>query len=359
MDNTLGILGIGSFLPPARPFQELIDEADLRADGRTIRDLFRRKGEASMAELRAKIMGAEQSRWEYVRVGSPEDQPSVMGARALQRSLEASGIQAKDLSLVISSNSTSDYHNGWSMAAEIMRLVGAPETCLGIDAPHACLGMITALELARSWLSANGGGYAAVINAESWRHMRRSFLQLAVNDAAMHFLLFWGDGASAGIVSNDRPGDRIATYRGAVFNSLSQLSGQWLFPYGGTCIPEPPPGEDRHSMRISTEIPRETMVEILTKSFVRLNDTARAKFGVNPDKLVCLQVSPNYVRDCGRLFGLEAQDVALTGDASGHMSAADMLLGIDNLHQKRQLQGHVFLVADAVVATGIGLLEPA
>ena len=354
-DQSIDLLGIGCYLPPTVPYRQLLTAARRKEDEATA-DPPSGRGATSVAKLRAWLTDNDSKLWDCVRIGTKEDQPSVMGAKAVQHALEAADISVEQLSLVVSTATTADYHP-WSMAAEIMRVVRAPEHCLGIDVPHACLGIITSLELARSWLAANGGGYAAVVNSESWGHARPSFLQLAANDPSMNSLLFWGDGASAVIVSSERPGKAMAHYRGACFQSLSQLSKQWIFPYGGTSNPEPPPGEALHGMRVSTELSREAMIEMQTKAFLRLGDKARSRFGVHPDRLVCLQVSPTYVHDTRRLFGLEPEDVALTGDRNGHMSASDILLGIDHLHRHDLLKGAVFMVADAVVTGGIGLLE--
>ena len=120
-DPGLGLYGVGIYLPPSCGTRDLVASAG---------------GDLS------KFSG-----WENVSRAAEDDHPSTMATTALRRALEDAGVEARDLALVISGGVSRDYLPSWSIATEAMRLIGAPQSCLGFDLSVGCLGALTGLEI--------------------------------------------------------------------------------------------------------------------------------------------------------------------------------------------------------------------
>ena len=107
--------------------------------------------------------------WITQRVGVRERRISVsesaaeMGAKAAQRALEAAGITAEQLDLIIGASVSSDVVCP-SVAAKVQQLIGAQ--CPAFDVNSACSGFLFALDTAAAFIERGGVQYALVLGAE-------------------------------------------------------------------------------------------------------------------------------------------------------------------------------------------------
>jgi len=324
MNASLDLLGIGTYLPTARPVRDLV----LAANGDP----------------------AGYDGWPFARVASDEEQPSVMAAAALTSALERARIAASKLSLVVSCGCSRDYLPSWSVATEVMRLLSAPRTCLGLDTAIGCVGVLTGLELVRGWLSANGGGYAAIIAAEKWS-------QTIDRKNGIAGLWAHADGAGAVVVGMNAAPKPLARYRGAVFSTNADFNGMVLVKYGGTRHPIAPPGVDPF-VRLVRDVPASDVWQSYRIGYGQVFQRLRERFAVAPRRLLCPQISPRFVSVIADLAGTPDDRVCWTGPENGHVGSADVLIGLSRLAEAESIDGPIALAGSTPYAFGAALVEP-
>jgi 3-oxoacyl-[acyl-carrier-protein] synthase III len=323
--STLSLVGLGFDLPPA------VDVVALAA-----------------------AKGVDTSGYESWRnachVRSDQDHPSTMGATALDRALSDAGLPVSSLDLVIFTGISRDYVPSWSVATEIMRLLGAPPTCLGLDLTLGCAATLSGLDLARGWLAQRGSGYAAVVAAERW-----SYTVDPVRPESRTWA--WADGAAAVVAGAGAPSG-FADFLGAEFTTHASYNGHVLIQYGGTRYPAAPAGVDALTRVVSSR-PRDEIRETYARCYTTAYDRLARRVGVRGKRLVCNQISPRIVRMVADGLGIGEDQVVLTGHEFGHLGAADILVGLQQLRDSGQLDCPIVLGSSTPYAFGVGMVAPA
>ncbi len=288
--------------------------------------------------------------WGNVCIARDDEHPSTMGAAALRAALADAEIPADALSVVVSAGMSRDYLPSWSLSTEIMKTVGVSSSALGIDLTLGCLGTLAALNVALGWLSLAGGGYAAIVAAERWAY--------TVDRSSTATMTLWAhsDGAGALVVGLNTGDRALATYQGAEFVSAPEMNGRVLIKYGGTRYPAPPAASGNYrqvSGRPSREV-RDRYLQCYAAALAALTK----RFGVVPARLVCNQVTPGIVHRLTQLAGLPADAVAVTGDDVGHLGPADVIVGLQHLADRNQLDGPVAVASSTPYSFGFGLITP-
>jgi 3-oxoacyl-[acyl-carrier-protein] synthase III len=174
------ITGTGSYLPPRR-----VTNADLAT------------------ELAAK--GVETSdQWIVERTGirarhfaAPEVSTSDIGVQAARQALEAAGVRAEEIDLIIVATSTPDMI--FPSAASILQHKLGVAGCPAFDVQAVCSGFVYALTIADSMIKTGAASKALVIGAEVFSRI------LDFNDRTTCVL--FGDGAGAVVLeASDTPG---------------------------------------------------------------------------------------------------------------------------------------------------------
>ncbi len=321
----VSILGIGLHLPPAVPVLE-----------------------------RAASRGADVSGyrgWERSCLARDGEHPSTMGADALRRALERSGVAPEDLGLVLFVGSSRDYVPSWSVSNELMRLCGASDRCLGLDVTAGCLATLGGLALAQGWLAAQGGGHAAVVAAERWTQT------IDYADVTAATLWAYGDSAGALVIGLDAPQQGIATFLGAEFRSASANNGHVLIPYGGTRAPQAPPGVDPNRRQVSDR-PKSEITASYRKGYGDAFAALRGRFALEPGRMICNQMSPQLVGLVAETTGMTGR-VVCTGHETGHLGGTDIVVGLERLVGDGALDEPVLVCASAAYGFGAGFLVPA
>ena len=325
IDEPLAILGLGTHLPPVR----------------VVSDTARERG-ADPSAYRG---------WEKACQGGPDDHPSSMGTQALNTALARSGIKAAELSLLLFTGTSRDYVPSWSVSSEIMKLCGASDECLGLDMTAGCLATLSALEIARSWLAARGGGHAAIVAAERWSQ------SVDYTDATAWPLWSYGDSAGALVVSLGAGKRGFANFLGAEFRSAADSNGGVLIPYGGTREPVAPPGANPLARRMSGK-PGKEIVLTYRKGFGGAFAALQQRFDIKPASLVCNQMSPQIVGMLGEMFGLKEHSV-VTGDSFGHLGGVDIVAGLQKAQESGTLRFPILVGASTAYGFGTGLVGAA
>lgn len=290
--------------------------------------------------------------WDHIRVAGPDDHPGAQATAAVRGALALAQLAAADLRLVVSVGVSRDFPPSWSVSTEVMRELGAPTTCLGVDITLGCVATLVALDMASGWLAGHHGGVAAIVAAERWSQ--------TVDRSSLVTRPMWGhsDGASALLVQLGAQPGALATYHGAVFHSHAAWNDLITVKYGGTRFPAPPPGEAGKRVLKAGIEPR-TIAATYEANYQAAFARFAATFGVAPTRLVCNQISPNFVEMIARTAGVPLASTSRLGHATGHVGSSDLVLGLRDLLDRDMLDGPVALGASAPYACGFGLVTPA
>jgi 3-oxoacyl-[acyl-carrier-protein] synthase III len=274
-----------------------------------------------------------------------------MCAQSLRQALDESGVEAADLTIVVSVGMSRDYLPSWSLATEAMKLVGAPSTCLGVDLTIGCLGTLVGLTTVLGWLLQEGGGYGAIVCGERWAY--------TIDRSRDDLMSLWGhsDGGGALVVGVGTPQPSLGEYRGACFTSYADDNGRLLIRYGGTRFPITPPGETPFFRTVDPSTRRDAKRRHLG-AYSDVLDGLVAKYGVLPQRVVVNQVSTGIVRELYRLAGVAEDHVVCTGHDSGHLGPADVVLGLRQLFHRGENDTPIAIVSSTAYAFGAGLLLP-
>jgi 3-oxoacyl-[acyl-carrier-protein] synthase-3 len=332
MAPALSILGMGTDLPPAVSVVDYVESKGA--------DTSFYKG------------------WRRVCHAGSDDHPSTMGRRAFAQALRDSGVAKQDIRLVVFSGVSRDYPPSWSVATEIMRLEGmSGEGCVGIDLTIGCLGTLSALDFAQGWLAQRGGGCAAIVAAERWAY--------TVDHSNPNLSGIWaqGDGAGALIVGMNSGRPAIMNFLAAEFTSYSEYNGHVLIPYGGTRNPVAPPGANPYARTLSSRPRREIRDTYLRhyksayEAVIRRLSDAQSP-GVQPRRLVCNQLSPQVVDMIAAAFGIPTDGAVATGHDTGHLGAADIIVGLARLRERDEIDAPIAIGASTAYAFGAGIAVP-
>lgn len=325
MSPALSILGAGVYLPPARAMTEIV--ADVGCD------LDQYRG------------------WENIRVAADDDHPSTMGAMALQDALGEAGVEPTELRIVIFAGMSRDYLPSWSVATEVMRLCRIPSTSIGLDITIGCLGTMTALSLARGWLSVEGGGYGAIVVAERWSQ--------SVDRTRSELMGLWGysDGGAALVVGLDVSNRSLADFRHASFATAADFNGTVIIPYGGTRFPTVPEGDSQGMRQIDGRLVSRLTDQYragYSAAFDALNECCH----VRPSRLICNQISPGIVAMLAEIAGVPTERTLVTGHDSGHLGPADVVVALRQLIDANAVDGPVAMASSTAYAWGAAMLVP-
>jgi 3-oxoacyl-[acyl-carrier-protein] synthase-3 len=149
---------------------------------------------------------------------------SQLGAPALQQALDARGLKASELDLIVVATVTPDTLFP-ATACRIQEMVGA-SNAFGFDLNAACSGFLFALSTAASMVAAGAARKAAVVGVD--------IMSTIINKEDRATAVLFGDGAGAVIVEQVEPGYGILDFEHRIDGS----GGEFLFmPAGGSLKP--------------------------------------------------------------------------------------------------------------------------
>jgi 3-oxoacyl-[acyl-carrier-protein] synthase III len=177
------IIGTGSYLPPRR-----VSNQELAAE-------LAEKGVETSDEWIVSRSGIS-ARY-YADAGV---QSSDLAVEASKRALEAAGIQANDIDLIIVATSTPDHVGGFpSTACIVQRKLGITNTCAALDVQAVCSGFVYALAVADSFIKTGMHKKALIIGSEIFSRI--------LNFEDRTTCVLFGDGAGAVVLdASSEPG---------------------------------------------------------------------------------------------------------------------------------------------------------
>jgi 3-oxoacyl-[acyl-carrier-protein] synthase-3 len=162
-------------------------------------------------------------------VAAPDEASSDMATKAAAHALEAAGLRATDLDMIIVATVSPDMQLP-ATAMFVQRNLGTRPNCPGFDIGAACAGFIYGLSIADAYVRGGVAKHVLVVGVE--------LLSRLVDWSDRNTCVLFGDGAGAVIVGPSEDADRgiLSTH---LFADGSQIEALYI-PAGGTRLPITP-----------------------------------------------------------------------------------------------------------------------
>ncbi|MFM7026732.1 MAG: beta-ketoacyl-ACP synthase III [Limnohabitans sp.] len=306
------ILGTGSYLPPKR-----LTNADLAAD-------LAQQGVETSDEWIVERTGIRARHF-----AAPEAACSDLATEAGRRAIEAAGITADDLDLIIVATSTPDmvFPSTATMVQNKLGTAGCP----AFDVQAVCSGFIYALTVADAMVRAGSAKKALVIGAEVFSRI------LDFKDRTTCVL--FGDGAGAVVVgASEQPGI-LATdiHADGKHRDILCVPGHVS---GGHVLGDPVLKMDGQAVfKLAVGVLEETARASLAKAGLQDSDI---------DWLIPHQANIRIMQSTARKLKMPAEKVVVTVDQHGNTSAASIPLALDAAVRDGRIQRGQRLMLEGV-----------
>ena len=313
MINYSRITGTGSFLPPRR-----LTNADLAAE--------------------LALKGVETSdEWIVERTGicarhfaAPDVTSSDLGVEAATRALDAAGIKASDIDLIIVATSTPDmvFPSVACMVQQKLGIAGCP----AFDVQAVCSGFVYALTVADALIKTGSATKALVIGAEVFSRI------LDFSDRTTCVL--FGDGAGAVVLeASSTPG---------ILSSDLHADGKYV---GILCVP----GHVSGGQVMGNPLLKMDGPTVFKLAVSVLESSARAALAkanlqeTDIDWLIPHQANVRIMHSTARKLKLPLEKLVVTVDEHGNTSAASIPLALDVAVREGKVKK-----GDTVMLEGVG-----
>jgi len=306
------ITGTGSYLPPNRVTNEdLVDR--LAQDGiETSSDwIVERTG------IRAR------------HFADPSVASSHLGLEAARRAIDAAGVQASDIDLIVCATSTPDMVFP-STACLIQRDLGI-QGCPAFDVQAVCSGFIYALTVADALIRSGSTRRALVIGTEVFSRL------LDFKDRTTCVL--FGDGAGAVVLeASEQPGI-VATclHADGQFSHILNVPGTIAC---GSILGDP-------TLKMDGQAVFKLAVSVLDKAALEVLEKA-GRDASSIDWLIPHQANLRIMQGTARKLKLSPDKVVVTVDEHGNTSAASIPLALDQAVRSGQVQHGQSLLLEGV-----------
>ena len=287
------ITGTGSFLPGAA-----VSNADLVARGIDTSDqwIVERTG------IKARHLAA------------PEQTSSDLAVPAARAAMEAAGISANDVDLLIVATSTPDYVFP-STACLLQAKLGIAD-CAAFDIQAVCTGFVYAIATADKFIRSGQHKCALVVGSEVFSRI------IDWNDRGTCVL--FGDGAGAVVLQAATAESGTAGIRGSALHADGSQAGILCVPgnlAGGRVIGDPLLRMDGQAVfKLAVSVLEKVAHEVLNAASMQPSDV---------DWLIPHQANIRIMRGTAKKLGLPLHKMVVTVDQHGNTSAASIPLALD------------------------------
>ena len=243
-------------------------------------------------------------------IADPSQASSDLALEASRKALQAAGVAASDLDLIIVATSTPDYIFP-STACLLQAKLGARHGA-AFDVQAVCSGFVYALATADSLIKTRNAKKALVVGAEVFSRI------LDWNDRATCVL--FGDGAGAVVlVADDKPG-----IHASVLHADGSQSGILSVPgnvCGGKIVGSPYlQMQGGQVFKVAVKVLDEVARETLAAASMKAEDV---------DWLIPHQANVRILEATAKKMGLAREKLVVTVDRHGNTSAASVPLALD------------------------------
>lgn len=255
-------------------------------------------------------------------IAGDEETTASMGAQAAREALEAAGLTADDVDMIVLATTTPDRIFP-STACHIQRELGTRE-CPAFDVQAVCSGFIYGLDIARRFIATGGGSAVLVIGSE--------VLSRIVDWSDRSTCVLFGDGAGAVVLqARDEPGI-LSTHLHADgrYDHLLQVSPE----VNGSFIEMK--GNEVFRMAVNT-------LGRIVDETLEANQMDRHEV----DWLVPHQANHRIIAATARKLDLPMERVVVTVDRHGNTSAASVPLALNQAVRDGRIQPGDVLMLEA------------
>jgi 3-oxoacyl-[acyl-carrier-protein] synthase-3 len=274
------------------------------------------------------------------RIAAEGEHVSDMATEAGKKALQAAGLKATELDVIIVATLTPDYV--WpASACLVQRKLGALQAS-AFDISAACSGFVYALSVADGMISSGAAQKILVIGAEK--------LSSVIDWSDRNTCVLFGDGAGAAVLGPSGPhGKILGLHLGADGNAVELL----YQPGGGTVCPasEASVAQRQHFLKMNGKDVFKFAVKVMGEAAER----AIQKAGLSNDQIALFiphQANIRIIEAASKRLGLPMDKVFVNIDKYGNTSAASVGIALD----EAQAQGRIKRGDKVVlVAFGAGL----
>lgn len=290
----------------------------------------------SNAELAERVDTSDE--WIVERTGirfryiaEADETTATLGAEAGRKALEAAGLTAADIGLIIVATATPD-NTFPATATKVQAMLGTPD-CVAFDVAAVCSGFLYAVTVADSMLRTGAAKHALVIGSETFSRI------LDWEDRTTCVL--FGDGAGAVVLSVKD----VADDQGILATRLHADGryGNMLYVDGGPSTT----GTVGHLRMQGREVFRHAVTNLAS-----VLAEVMADVGLDPseiDWMVPHQANRRILDATARKLNLSAEKVVMTVDQHANTSAASVPLALDLAIRDGRIK-----VGDLVVLEAMG-----
>jgi len=244
---------------------------------------------------------------------------SDLAMKAAERAMEAAGIDAAEIDLVIVATTTADRVFP-STACILQAKLGIGNGCPAFDVQAVCSGFVYAVSVADNFIRAGQARHALVVGAET--------LSRITDWTDRGNCILWGDGAGAVVLkASDEPGI-IATHLHADgrYQDLLFVDGGVSLKTEGACHMRMS-GNAVFKMAVNT-------LDAIVDETLEANGLAKSDI----DWLVPHQANIRIIQATAKKLGMGMERVIVTVDRHGNTSAASIPLALDTGVREGRIQ---------------------
>ncbi len=258
------------------------------------------------------------------RIAAPDEYTSHMGTKAAERALEAAGVTAEEIDLIIVSTITPDTFTP-ATSCYIQNNLGA-KNAAAFDISAACSGFLYAMKTAVQYIGTGQVKTALIIAAEK--------LSTVVNWEDRSTCVLFGDGAGAAVLQLAEKEDDGAVLATAIGTDGS-LHDLLQIPGGGSA--KPITSENAHE-RLATLAMRGN--EVFKHAVTRMKEAAVdviERAGLSPqeiDLIIPHQANLRIINAVAQRLDIDQEKVFINVEKYGNTSAAAIAIAFDEARRE-------------------------
>ena len=258
------------------------------------------------------------------RIAAPDEATSDLASNAARQAMDAAGVTAEDIDLIIVATVTPDMFFP-STACFVQKKLGAVNAvCFDISA--ACSGFLYALTVARQFLNSGARKTALIIGAEK--------LSSLINWKDRNTCVLFGDGAGAVVMQCSTKDNAPGRVLSAVMGSDGNLANLLKVPGGGSSCPITPENVESRPNTIHME-GRETFKHAVTRMCHAAEEALAmaGKTAADIDMVIPHQANARIVSAIATRLGVPEEKTFMNLHKYGNTSAATIPVALDEAHR--------------------------
>jgi len=262
---------------------------------------------------------------------------SDMGVKAAEIALDRSGVEKKDIDLVVCATISPDYFCMPSTATIISTKLGLPNV-QAFDISAACTGFVYILSIAKAFIESGMKKNVLIIGAEK--------LSSITDYEDRGTCILFGDGAGAAVISaTDNKEEAIVDIHTGADGEYADLL---MTPNGGSGSAHDSLDQEASScfMQMKGNETFKVAVRTLTKDVIDILATNNIK-GEDIKHFIPHQANYRIIKAVGDALKLKDEQVVLTVEKYGNTSGASIPMAINDVYEAGNLKEGELMLLDA------------